>query len=318
VRGVARLIARRVLLAALTLWLVSLVTFWSIEAMPGDAATRFLGRDATPEAVTRLRERLHLDRPAPERYGRWLTGILRGDLGPSLASNRPVAVIVGPRLRNTLTLAGLAFLLHLPAALIPAAVAALNRDRPIDHVISAVNLVAVSLPSFLIATLLLVGLVVIVPLFPAVSSVYPGMPPAQRLRVLTLPALTLAIVMAAYALRMLRDNLVEVLDSEYVRMAELKGLSPRRILLRHALPNALGPTLNITALNVAYLVSGVVIVEKVFAFPGFGTTLVDSILVSDTPVVQACVLIAAAVYIGANLLADVGALLFHPRLREAG
>ena len=144
------------------------------------------------------------------------------------------------------------------------------------------------------------------------------MPPAQRLRALTLPALTLAIVMAAYALRMLRDNLVEVLDSEYVRMAELKGLSQRRILLRHALPNALGPTLNITALNVAYLVSGVVIVEKVFAFPGFGTTLVDSILVSDTPVVQACVLIAAAVYIAANLLADVGALLFHPRLREAG
>jgi peptide/nickel transport system permease protein len=313
-----RLVAARIGLAALTLLLVSLLTFWSIEAMPGDAATRFLGRDATPDAVARLRERLGLDRPAAERYARWLSGLVHGDLGPSLAGNRPVSAVVGPRLANTFMLAAAAFLLHLPLALVPAAVAALNRDRAVDHAIAVVNLVAVSFPSFLIATLLMIGLVVIVPVFPAVSSVYRGMPAAAHARALALPSLSLAIVMAAYAVRMLRDSLVEVLDSEYVRMAELKGLSRRRILLRHALPNALGPTLNVTALNIAYLVSGVVVIEKVFAFPGFGTVLVDSILVSDTPVVQACVLIAAAVYIAANLFADVGALVLNPRLREAG
>ncbi len=313
----ARLVFARLALAALTLILVSLMVFGAIEAMPGDVATRFLGQDAAPEAVAALRARLGLNDPAPQRYARWLGGVLRGDLGPSLAGNRPVAEVLGSRLWNSLVLAVVAFCLHVPFTALPAATAALHRDRPLDLTISVLNLVAVSIPPFLIATLFLVAFVVFVPVLPAISNVYPGVPFREHVRALALPSLSLAVVMAAYATRMLRDNLVEVLEADYVRMAELKGLPRARVLLRHALPNALGPTLNIAALNIAFLMSGVVVVEKVFAFPGFGTLLVESIQVADTPVVQACVLLAAAVYIGANLLADLAALLLSPRLREA-
>ena len=192
---------------------------------------------------------------------------------------------------------------------------ALNRDRPIDHAFSVVTLVLLSLPDFLLATILLLAFVVMIPLLPAISLVDDTSSGWEYFRAMTLPALTLAIVMAVYAVRMLRDNLIEVLDSDYIRMAELKGLSRKRVLLRHALPNALVPTLNITALNLAYLVGGVVVVEKVFSYPGFGSLLVDSLQLRDLPVIEATVMIAAFVYVAANLIADVAAILLNPRLR---
>ena len=312
----ARLLGTRAALAALTLFLVSVLVFVAIELIPGDAATRYLGRDATPEAVAVLRARMHLDAPAHVRYLLWIRGVVTGDLGTSLVSDRPVTQVLEKKIRNTTILAVVAFLVYLPLAVVPALVAALNRDRWPDHVITSVNLLAVSIPPFLLATLLLVLFVVVLPWLPAISAVTSESTVGEYARALCLPALTMAISMAAYTVRMLRDNLIEVLESDYVRMAELKGMSRRRALLRHALLNALGPSLNITALNIAFLVSGVVVVEKVFAFPGLGRALVDALLIEDQPVVQATVLIASSVYIAANLAADLGTMLLNPRLRE--
>ena len=314
---ILRLVAGRVLFSILTLLIVSLIVFSVLEVLPGDVATRILGRDATPEALDLLRAKLGLDDPAPVRYLHWLAGLLSGDLGQSLVSSRPVTEILGPRIYNTILLSAYAFLLYLPLTLVPALIQAVRRDRPVDHAFSVLTLVLLSVPDFLLATILLFTFVVVVPVLPAISLVDHSSSAVDYLRAMTLPALTLAIVMAVYAVRMLRDNLIEVLDSDYVRMAELKGLSAKRVLLRHALPNALVPTLNITALNLAYLVGGVVVVEKVFSYPGFGSLLVDSLQLRDLPVIETTVMIAALVYVGANLVADIAAILLNPRLRTA-
>lgn len=311
-----RLVVARVFTAVLTLLLVSAVIFGMIEVLPGDVASRILGRTATPESLAQVRAQLNLNAPAIERYFTWLTGVVQGDFGRALTSQRPIVEILAPRIFNTLVLSGVAFALYLPLALIPAMVQAVNRDRPIDHGFSTITLVLLSTPDFLLGTLLLIGFVVLIPILPATSLVEQSTSFVGWVRALVLPSVTLAIVMAVYAVRMLRDNLIEVLDAEYIRMAELKGLSKRTVLLRHALPNALVPTLNVTALNLGYLIGGVVIVEKVFSYPGFGGLLVDSLQLRDIPLIEATVLIAAAVYVGANLLADVGAILLNPRLRK--
>lgn len=311
------LIARRLLLSAVTLLLVSAFVFFVLEILPGDVATRILGRDATPESLAVLREQLGLDQPVLTRYLTWLGGLLTGDLGQSLVSSRSVSEILAPRIFNTLVLSVYAFLLYLPLTVIPAVIQALYRDRAADQALSVVTLVLLSMPDFLLATILLLIFVLWIPLLPAISLVDESSSFAEYISAMTLPALTLAIVMAVYAVRMLRDNLIEVLDSDYVRMAELKGLSRSRVLLRHALPNALVPTLNVTALNLAYLIGGVVVVEKVFSYPGFGTLLVDSLQLRDLPVIEATVMIAALVYVGANLVADIGAILLNPRLRTS-
>ena len=314
---ILRLVAGRILLSVLTLLIVSLIVFAVLEVLPGDVASRILGRDATPEALELLRIKLGLNDPAPVRYLHWLGGLLSGDFGQSLVSSRPVTDILAPRIYNTVLLSLYAFLLYLPLTVIPALIQAIRRDRPVDHGLSIVTLVLLSMPDFLLATILLFTFVVLVPILPAISLVDHSSSALDYLRAMTLPALTLAIVMAVYAVRMLRDNLIEVLDSDYVRMAELKGLSAKRVLLRHALPNALVPTLNVTALNLAYLVGGVVVVEKVFSYPGFGSLLVDSLQLRDLPVSETTVMIAALVYVGAKLIADIAAVLLNPRLRTA-
>jgi peptide/nickel transport system permease protein len=310
-----KLVIRRSLMSVVTLLLVSLIIFTMLEVLPGDVASRILGRDATPETLQQLRTQLGLDRPAPVRYLAWLGGLVTGDLGQSLASSRPVSEILAPRIFNTVLLSAYAFLIYLPLTVIPAIFQALHRDRAVDHGFSVITLVLLSVPDFLLATILLLSFVILIPLLPAISLVDASSSGWEYFRAMTLPALTLAIVMTVYAVRMLRDNLIEVLDSDYIRMAELKGLSRRWVLLRHALPNALVPTLNVTALNLAYLVGGVVVVEKVFSYPGFGSLLVDSLQLRDLPVVEATVMIAALVYVVANLIADVAAILLNPRLR---
>jgi peptide/nickel transport system permease protein len=310
-----RLLLGRVLLAALTLLLVSVMIFAIVEVLPGDVAHRILGRSATAENLALMREQLHLNDPAVERYFRWLGGVLQGDFGRSLVSDRPVSEILGPRVLNTLLLSGFAFLLYIPMSLAPAIVQAVRRDQPIDHILSIITLGLLSVPDFLLATILLLGFVAWIPLFSATSAVGDSTPFFAYLRALVLPGTTLAIVMAVYAIRMLRDNLIEVLDSDYVRMAELKGLPPRRVVLRHALPNAIVPSLNVTAINIGHLIGGVMIVEKVYAFPGFGSLLVDSIRLLDVAVIEAAVLFASATFIGANLVVDILAILLNPRLR---
>ena len=310
------LIAGRIGLAFVTLFLVSIVIFAMVEVLPGDVASRILGQMATEEKLAVLREQLQLNAPPVERYFRWLGGIVQGDFGIALTAQRPVVEFLGPRITNTLILSAVAFALYLPLALIPAVVQAASRESRTDHVLSLITLVILSTPDFLLGTFLLLLFVVAIPLFPAQSLVDFNSTFVEYARAVALPAVTLALVMAAYAARMLRDNLIEVLDAEYIRTAELNGLPRRVVLWRHALPNALIPTLNVTALNLAYLIGGVVIVERVFSYPGFGELLIDSLLLRDAPLIEATVLIAAAAYIFANLLADIGSILLNPRLRS--
>ena len=313
-----RLIAGRLVFALFTLVLVSALIFVAIEIIPGDVASRILGRDATPALLATVRERMHLDVPPVERYFDWLGNIVfHADFGQSLTSNQPVGQIIGPKVLATLKLAAFAFLLYLPLALIPASIQALNKDRPIDHALSVINLVLLSIPDFLLGTILMILFVVTWQWFPAIAGLRGEPSLGQFLWATLLPALTLAIAMAVYAARMLRDNLIEVLDSEYIRMAELKGLSRLAVLLRHALPNSLIPTLNVTAINLALIIGGVVIIERLYTYPGFGSLMIDSLQLQDAPLVEATVLISAAIYIGANLLADIGAILLNPRLRRA-
>jgi peptide/nickel transport system permease protein len=313
----SRLIVGRTFVALLTLVLVSVLVFLMIDGLPGDVATRVLGREASADAIARLRAELHLNDPLVLRYLRWIAGVVQGDFGKSLSNSRPIASMVGPRLNNTMFLSLAALIVYVPLLTITAVVQATHRNRLVDHILSAVTLVVLSIPDFLLGTLLLVFFVLVVPLLPPVSYVDASTPAGRYVLALVMPALTLGIVITVHTVRMLRDNLIEVLDSEYVRMAELKGLPRWKVLLRHALPNALVPTLNIVALNLVYLIGGVVIVEKVFAFPGFGSLLVDSVQLRDIPLIEATVLIAAAVYIFANLAADVATILLNPRLRSA-
>jgi peptide/nickel transport system permease protein len=314
---IARLIAQRFLLALFTLLMVSFLIFAVLEILPGDVATRILGRDATPETLAALRERMHLDDPALLRYGRWLWGVLQGDFGQSLVSSRSVMEVLGPRIVNTAFLSIYAFILYVPLATLPAILQAIRRDRPVDHALSVMTLVLLSVPDFLLGTLLLLTFVLLIPVLPAMSTVDQTSGFLEYLRATTLPALTLAIVMAVYAVRMLRDNLIEVLDADYIRMAELRGVPAGRVVWRHALPNALVPTLNVTALNLAYLVGGVVVVERVFSYPGFGSLLVDSLQLRDFPLIEATILLSASVYIAANFIADAGAILLNPKLRTS-
>ena len=315
--SIFRLLASRILFSALTLLLVSILIFLILEALPGDVATRILGREATAKALEVLRSQLHLDQPALVRYFQWLGDFIRGDLGTSIATGRPIADVLGPRIVNTLLLSLFAFAIYLVLALVPAIIQAVNRGKTIDNVISVVTLLLLSLPDFLLATMLLFLFAVAVPILPALATISENSSWPEMLRAMVLPAVTLAIMMAVYAIRVLRDSLIEVLRSDYVRLAELKGLSPRAVLFRHALPNAIVPALNVTALNLGFLIGGVVIVERVFSYPGFGTLLIDALQLRDIPLIKATVMISAAVYVAANLVADVLAVLLQPRLRTS-
>jgi peptide/nickel transport system permease protein len=314
---ILKLVLKRTIYAALTLLLVSALVFAILEILPGDVATRILGRDATPESLAALRVQLNLNEPAIIRYFHWLSQILQGDLGAALTSQRPISEILAPRITNTVILSVAALAVSIPLTVIPAVIQAGQRYRAPDHALSVVTLILLSIPDFLLATLLLIAFVIYIPILPAVSLIDSSTTVVNYLRALVLPAVTLGIVMAVYGVRMLRGNLIEVLESEYIKMAELKGLSRRRVIIRHALPNALIPTLNIMALNLGYLIGGVVVVERIFGFPGFGSLLVDSLQLRDLPLIEATILISAAVYIAANLLSDVSAVLLNPRLKAA-
>lgn len=310
-----RLILSRLVLSLFTLWLASVVIFAATEVLPGDAASRLLGREATPETLALMREKLNLNASPLERYSRWLTGFVQGDLGMSLTGQRPVAEIIKPRLRNTFTLAAIALLIYLPLSFSFGLIAASFRGRFLDNLISVVSLMGMSIPEFVIATLLVIAFAVNWPLFPALSLIDQVKSFPELLRTLTLPTLTLVAAMTAYGVRMLRDNLIDVLESDHVRMATLKGLPRLRVLLRHALPSAIAPMLNVTALNIAWLIGGVVVIETVFTFDGIGRLLINAIGDLDVPTIEAIVMIMAAVYVVVNLLADIGSLIFNPQLR---
>jgi len=310
-----QLILKRVAASALTLLLVSIIIFVSVQGLPGDAATRILGREAPAATIERLRLEMNLDAPLVVRYLDWAGGVMQGDFGTSFSNRQPVSDQLLPRLKNTLAMAGIALLLYVPLSILPAIMQARRPEGRFDRVASASTVLILSTPEFLFATLMLFALAVWLPLFPPIVQISADMGWGQYLYTLFLPALSLAILLAAYGTRLLRESLIEILRSDHVRLAEFKGLSESRILWRHVLPNALIPWMNATALNVAFMIGGVVIVERVFGFPGFGSMLVNALQLRDLPVISAGVLVAAGIFILVNLAADIGALVVNPRLR---
>lgn len=313
----ARRLLVRLAVGVLTLWAASAVVFLGVEALPGDAAQAALGRQATPALVEGLRKDFGLDRPATTRYSEWLVGVLHGDLGRSLPSGDPVARIIGDKIRNTAILAALTIVLLVPLSLGIGVLSAVRRDRLLDHASTSSTLALIATPEFVVGTLLVVVFAGWVHWLPAVSLIDPSRSPLAQLDLFVLPVLTLLAASAAQTIRMVRACMIDVLDSEYVQIARLKGVPERRVLLHHALPNALGPTIQILAINVAWLVGGVVVVETVFQFPGLGSALTGAVSARDLPTVQAIALLITSVFIFGNLLADVAVILLNPRLRRA-
>ncbi|MBQ4824544.1 ABC transporter permease [Leisingera sp. HS039] len=311
-----KMIAQRLLLGLATLLVISVVIFGAVELLPGDVAREILGQGATEETVAALREELGLNRPVYVRYFEWLFNASRGEFGNSLASGRSISELTSTRLGNTLFLAVYAACIAVPLSLAFGIVAALKRNTLIDRSINVGALTSISSPEFFLAYVL-VFLLAQTGYFPSIANIRPDMWTAEKLYLSFLPALTLTLVVTAHMMRMTRAALINLLASPYIEMARLKGASELRIIVRHALPNALAPIINVVALNLAYLVTGVVVVEVVFVYPGLGQLMVDSVAKRDVPVVQACALIFACAYVVMNLLADVLSTLSNPRLVHA-
>ncbi len=308
------MVAQRLALGLLTLFIVSLIIFSAVELLPGDLAEAILGQAATPETVAAFRRELKLDLPAHERYFTWLWGILQGDMGRSLANQREISELIGVRLGNTLFLAFLAALISVPVAVTLGVLAALYRNSLFDRAVNVVTLSSISFPEFFIAYILILFLAVQWGWFPSISNISADLGFLERLYRSALPAFSLTLVIVAHMMRMTRASIINLLASPYIEMANLKGLTRMHIIVHHALPNALAPIINVSASNLAYLVVGVVVVEVVFVYPGLGQLLVDSVSKRDIPVVQASSLIFAAAYILLNLTADVLSITTNPRL----
>lgn len=330
--GLLRIIVQRLLLGLLTLLVVSIIIFTAVNALPGDFAQAILGQGATPEAVAAIREQLGLNQNAVSRYLSWLGGAVQGDLGVPLSqaltesfsgartAGDTVTVIdqILPRLKNTLYLAGVSAIIAIPVSLILGILTALYRNTAFDKAMNITTLSAISSPEFFIAYVLILFLAVLNPILPSLSNVNPDMAwfGWERLNRTLLPALVLTLAVTAQMMRMTRAAIINLLASPYIEMARLKGLSPMRVIVVHALPNALAPIITVVALNLAFLITGVVIVEVVFVYPGIGQLFVDSVKIRDIPVVQACCLIFASVYILLNLTADIMSIVSNPRLRH--
>ncbi|KAA5837100.1 ABC transporter permease [Saccharopolyspora hirsuta] len=313
-----RMLVKRILLGLVILWAVSVVVFLATQALPGDAARAILGREATPERLAALREQLHLDDPLWLQYFSWLGNLFQLNLGESYANGMPVTELLSSRLNNSLALMLCATLISVPLSILVGTYSALRRDKAFDHTTSVISLVLASLPEFVVGILLvLLFSTGVLNLLPAVyvmtGSGSAWSDPVQ----LILPTLTMVLAVSPYIVRIMRATMIEVLESEYVQQARLKGMPERTVILRHALPNAIGPVAQVIALQLAWLAGGVVIVEFLFRFPGIGFALVDAVNNRDLPVVQTLTLAIAAVYIVVNLLADVVSLAANPKVRSA-
>jgi peptide/nickel transport system permease protein len=308
---------RRLLAGAFILLAVSVLVFAATQILPGNAAVQILGRNATPQAVTALTKELGLDRSAFTQYWSWLAGLLHGNLGRSLAAQEPVSQFIGDRIRNTLELAGVAVLLMIPIGVALGVLAGVKRDRAADHIITGFTLGAISLPEFVSGALLALFFASWLKVLPPVSIVPTGSNPISQPSILVLPVLTLLLSGTAYIVRMMRAGVIEAMASEYVEAARLNGIRERRIIWRHALRNALAPTVQVLALTVQWLVGGVVVTETIFSYPGLGQGLVQAVQLRDLPVVQAVAMLFAGAYIVINILADLVVVLLIPRLRTA-
>ena len=313
---VLKLVAQRLALGILLLLAASLLIFVGTQILPGDVAQSILGQSATPQSLANLRAELGLNEPASTRYFSWLFNAMQGDLGSSLSNGQDIATSMGKRLGNTLFLAICAAIIAVPLAIVLGLIAVRYQGRWPDRVISTITLATVSVPEFLLGYIAMFFLSVKFRIFPSLSTVYDSMGFFERLNAIALPVIVLVLVVLGHMMRMTRAAILNVMQSAYVETAELKGLRKFTIIARHALPNAIAPVVNVVMLNLAYLVVGVVVVEVVFVYPGMGQYLVDHVSKRDVPVVQACGLVFAAVYIGLNLVADIVSILSNPRLRH--
>lgn len=311
---IIKLILQRLALGVLTLFVVSLVIFTSVEMLPGDFAQAILGQSATAETLQAYRDELGLERPAVSRYLEWLGNAVQGDLGESLANGKPISELIGARLGNTLFLAGMTAAFAIPFAVSLGILSALFRNSWFDRSISVSTLTSISFPEFFVAYVLILWFAIKLQWFPALANIASDSPFATRVFNSILPSLTLTLVVTAHMMRMTRASIINLMALPYIEMARLKGASPSRTVLRHALPNAVAPIVNVVALNLGYLITGVVIVEVIFVYPGLGQLLVDSVTRRDLPVVQAACLIFAGTFIILNLIADVVAIVSNPRL----
>jgi peptide/nickel transport system permease protein len=312
----ARFIGRRLALGVLTLFLISLIVFAAVLALPGDAATAILGREATPERVAALRDQLNLNDSVVSQYLSWIGGVLTGSFGKSTATQQPVSELLSDRVVNTGFLVFVAALVAIPLSIGIGVWTAMRRDRTVDHVLSTTTLVLAALPEFVIGIgLILVFATSVFTLLPAVSLLAPDEKAWSHLSVVVLPAATLVLAVTPYISRIMRGSMIEVLESEYVTMARLKGLPERMVIWRHAVPNAIVPAIQVTALQLAWMAGGVVVVEFVFSYPGIGAALIDAVDNRDMPVVQTVTMLAAAIYVVLNLLADLATIAVTPRLR---
>src|SRR3954454_3803317 len=303
--GIAIFILRPLVLGLLVLFIVSVIVFASTQAL-GDPARAILGRDATPERLAAPHAQLHLDAPAIVQYWNWLTGLFRGNLGTSYSAQKPVSALLGARLYNTAVLVACAAIISIPVSIALGSWTALKREKIVDTASSSVMLVLAALPEFVVAVLLVMLFSTSVfHWLPAVCQIAPGESPWTHPQALVLPTLTLVIAVAPYVSRIMRASMIEVLESDYIEMARLKGLSERLVLVRHGLPNAIGPVLQVIAINLAYLAGGVIIVEYVFNYRGIGSLLQDAVVNHDIAVVQALAVMIAGFYIILNLVADV-------------
>jgi peptide/nickel transport system permease protein len=318
-RPLVSFVARRLAIGVLLLVVVSILVFLATNLLPGDVAATTLGRGATEEAKTELRAELGLDRPLPEQYLDWASGVLSGDLGTSPILHRPVREVTTERLGNTLVLGGIVLLLLVPLALVLGVLAGVRAGRAADHGISGLSLAVVSVPEFVIGALLILLLGgTVLDVFPPVSLVAPGESPMARPDILVLPVATLVLAGLGYMVRMVRAGVIEVVESPYVEMARLNGVSERDVVIKHVVPNALAPAVQALALTIQWLIGGVVVIEALFAYPGIGQALVSAVVNRDLVFVQSVVLVVAALYIVINVLADLAVTLLVPKLRTAG
>jgi len=312
----SRLILTRVVLGLLTLLGVSLLIFGATEILPGDVATAVLGQGATPETVAEFRKEVGLDRPPLVRYWEWLSHAVRGDFGKALTNKRDINKTMAPKLSNTLFLALYAALIAVPLAVGLGILAAIKEGRWPDKVANILSLAAISMPEFFLGQLFIFILAVKLRWFPSLATVFNSMHLDEKLYVVFMPAVCLTLLVTAHMLRMTRSSVLSIMSQPYIEMAFLKGLSRTRVIFVHALPNAAAPIITVVALNLAYLIVGVVVIENVFVYPGVGQYMVDGVSKRDLPVVQACGLVFAAAFVILNTVADVLSILVNPRLRK--
>ncbi|GGF47948.1 ABC transporter permease [Aliidongia dinghuensis] len=312
---VPTLVLKRLLVAIITLVIVSFAVFFATSLLPGDTATILLGQAATPEAVAGLRKAMHLDDPAIFRFLRWLLGLLQGELGTSYANKMPVAALIGGRFVNTMKLAGITAVVSVPLALTVGITAAMLRGSAYDRIVTVLTIGVISVPEFMVATIAVLLFAVYLGWLPALSLANDVHSLADVLKIYAMPVITLTFGVSAQMIRMTRAAVIETLNTAYVEMALLKGASRSRLVLKHALPNALGPIVNAVALSLSYLIGGVIIVETIFNYPGIAKLMVDAVATRDLPLIQSCAMIFCLGYLILITAADIVAIVSNPRLR---